>query len=135
MIVVRDLLSIKQITDNAIRDLVRQRIEDLGGAAFDADALGYFLVVESGDSLEALSAQIDFDILCNRMTGLRYDQPEFTPSFEFIEQFPACYDMVIVIDDSGFGVEIFIPKETGIDVDLLCMCQRYAFKTETEGAP
>ena len=63
MIVVRDLLSINQITDIAIRDLVRQRIEDLGGAAFDAATLGYFLVVEIGDSLEALSAQLGFDIL------------------------------------------------------------------------
>ncbi len=133
MIVVRDLLSINQITDNAIRDLVRQRIEDLGGAAFDADVLGYFLVVESGDSLEALSPQIGFDILCNRMTGLRYDQPEFTPSFEFVEAFPSCFELVFILSDDGYGVDVFVPRDSTIDPRLLALCQQYAFKSEGYG--
>ena len=109
-----------------IRELVTQRMEDLGGDAFDANALGYFLVVESGDAIEAINAQLGFDILCNRFTGIRYDQPGFTPSFEFVEEFPACYDVVFVLSDDGYGVEVFVQKANGVPPDLLAMYQRYA---------
>ncbi|MBK7001369.1 MAG: hypothetical protein IPH35_15760 [Rhodoferax sp.] len=46
------------ITDAAIRQLVQQRISDL--EAFETGTLGYFLVIESGDTLNALSAQMGF---------------------------------------------------------------------------
>ena len=135
MIVVRDLSTIDQISNPAIRELVQQRINDLGGVAFDADELGYFLVVESSDTLEALSAQLGFDMLRNRFTGIRFNATGFTPSFEFIEEFPACYDMVFVLDDTGIGVEIFVPKEEGIDPDLIAMCRMYAYTAPPEDSP
>ena len=135
MIVVRDHSTIDQISNPAIRELVQQRINDLGGEAFDSNELGYFLVVESSDTLEAWSAQLGFDMLRNRFTGIRFNATGFTPSFEFIEEFPACYDMVFVLDDTGIGVEIFVPKEEGIDPDLIAMCRMYAYTAPPEDAP
>ena len=125
MEIIHALLSTMQISDRAIRKLVQQRIDELGGDKFNATELGYFLVIESG-SLNSISTQIGFSILANRFTGIRWDQPGFTPSFEFIEEFSACYEMVFILDDSGYGVDIFISKGTGVDPDLLAMCQRYA---------
>ena len=135
MNVVRDHSTIDQISNPAIRELVQQRINDLGGESFDSNELGYFLVVESSDTLEALSAQLGFDMLRNRFTGIRFNATGFTPSFEFIEEFPACYDMVFVLDDTGIGVEIFVPKEEGIDPDLIAMCRMYAYTAPPEDAP
>ena len=135
MHVVEDLQSTHPISNPAIRELVQQRINDLGGESFDSNELGYFLVVESSDTLEALSAQLGFDMLRNRFTGIRFNATGFTPSFEFIEEFPACYDMVFVLDDTGFGVEIFVPKEEGIDPDLIAMCQMFAYKAPPEDTP
>ena len=135
MNVVRDHSTIDQISNPAIRELVQQRINDLGGVAFDADELGYFLVVESSDTLEALSAQLGFNILRNRFSGIPFNATGFTPSFEFIEEFPACYDMVFVLDDTGIGVEIFVPKEEGIDPDLIAMCRMYAYTAPPEDSP
>ena len=126
MEIIHALLSTMQISDRAIRKLVQQRIDDLGGDKFDAAELGYFLIVESGDSLDTINTQIGFNILANRFTGIRYDEVGFTPSFEFIEEFSACYEMVFILDDSGYGVDIFISRGTGVDPDLLAMCQRYA---------
>ena len=135
MIVVRDLSTIDQISNPAIRELVQQRINDLGGESFDSNELGYFLVVESSDTLEALSAQLGFDMLRNRFTGIRFNATGFTPSFEFIEEFVSCYDMVFVLDDTGFGVEIFVPKEEGIDPDLIAMCRMFAYTAPPEDGP
>lgn len=135
MIVVRDLQSIQHICNNAIRDLVQQCINDLGGEAFDSASLGYFLVVEPGDTIAAISATVGFNILHNRFTGIRYDATGFTPSFEFIEEFPSCYGMVFVIDDTGFGVELFVPTADGIDTDLLAMCRMFAYLTPPGDVP
>ena len=135
MIVVRDHSTIDQISNPAIRELVQQRINDLGGESFDSNELGYFLVVESSDTLEALSAQLGFDMLRNRFTGISFNATGFTPSFEFIEELPACYDIVFVLDDTGIGVEIFVPKEEGIDPDLIAMCRMYAYTAPPEDAP
>ena len=130
MIKAIDLAGTAQIANPAIRQLVVERINDLGGEAFDSDALGLLLVIEPGYTLESIDAQLGFPILANRITGIRFDAPEFWPSFEFVEEFPSCYDMVFIISDDGFGIEVFIPKDIDIP-DLLAMCQRYAFKDQS----
>lgn len=125
MQVIREPASTAQIANPEIRRLVEQRIYDLGKEPFDLAALGYFIVIEPGDSLETINAQLGFPILANRWTGLHFGQPGFTPTFEFVEAFPGCYEMVFIVDDSGYGIEVLIPSE-GVDPDLLAMCQRYA---------
>lgn len=125
MQVIRDPASTAQIANPEIRRLVEQRIYDLGKEPFDLAALGYFLVIEPGDSLDTINAQLGFRILANCWTGLHFGQPGFTPAFEFVESFSGCFDMVFIIDDSGFGIEVFIPKTIDIP-ELLVMCKRYA---------
>ena len=125
MQVIRDPASAAQIANPEIRRLVEHRIYDLGKEPFDLAALGYFIVVEPGDTLDAIDAQLGFPILANRFSGIRFGQPGFGPSFEFVEAFPGCYDMVFIIDDSGQGIEVFIPSE-GVNPDLLAMCKQYA---------
>jgi hypothetical protein len=129
VIVVRNQQSTHQISNPATRELVLQRINDLGGEAFDTQAIGYFLLIDPGDTIESIQAQVGFNILHNRFTGIRFDATSFTPSFEFIEEFVSCYDMVFVLDGSGYGVELFVPREAGIDADLLAMCRMYAFRS------
>ena len=131
MIIVKTIEAIQKISNTAVKKLVQERIDDFGDAAFDAAELGYFLVVEIGDTIEAITAQLGFAILCNRFTGIGYDQTGFTPSFEFVEEFPACYDMVFILSDDGYGVEVFVQKASGVSPDLLAMCQRYAVQRTT----
>lgn len=131
MIVVRNLQSTHQISNQQIRELVQERINDLGGEEFDTNALGYFLVIQPGDTLDSIDAQLGFSILANRFTGIRYDQPGFTPSFEFVEEFATCYDMVFIISDDGFGIEVFVDKAEGVPPDLRIMCRVHAVQGTT----
>lgn len=135
MIVVRDIQSLPQINNSAIRQLVQQRIDDLCVEGDDIHAMGYFVIMEPDDTVEVIQEQIGFNILSNRLTGDRYDDPMFTASFEFILEYPSCYEIVFVLDDSGFGVELFIPKITGVEPDLTAMCQKFAIKPSTSGSP
>lgn len=125
MQIIRDPAQTSTIADPYIRHLVELRIYELGKQPYDLSAMGYFLIVEPGDSLEAINAQIGISILCDRTTGLRYDQAGYRPSFEFIEEFSGCYDAVLVLGQE-FAVEVFIPKTAGIEDELLKMCQQFA---------
>ena len=133
MIVVLDHSSIVQISNSNIKDLIRKRIDSLN--ELDASDLCNILVVEGSDTLESLSEQLTFNLVCNRFTGIRFNQEGFTPSFEFIEEFPSCFDMVFVLDDTGIGIELFVPKEEGIEPDLIAMCWMYAYTAPPEDSP
>jgi len=126
VIIVRDQSSIPHIQSPAIRALVQQRIQDLQAQGFDLADVGFIVVLEVGDTLDELVTQIGFNPLCNRHTGLRYDQPGYSPSFEFVQAFQDCFDLVFVLDDTGYGLEVIVPIEQGIDADLLTLCRRYA---------
>ena len=126
MKIIRDLLSTEQISDPAIRKLVQQRIDELGGEKFDSAELGFFLVVDPGDSLVSIGDQLGFPVLANRVTGIKFGEPGFAPSFEFVEAIGNCYDIVFIVDDTGFGVELFVPVAEGVPVGLLAMCELYA---------
>jgi hypothetical protein len=93
---------------------------------FDPDLHGRIMVIEAGDSLDALSSVIGFDILTNSFTGLRFGEPSFEPTFEVLEESPDCYELVFIHGDGDDGIVIFIPKGVEIDRELLAYCQAYA---------
>ena len=126
MQIIRDPADASTIANPELRHLIEKTIADLNlDGPYYPDVLGYFLIVEQGDSLATINAQIGFDILCNRWTGIRFDQPNYTQSFECLDEFAGYYEIVFIISDDGYGIEVFIPKTTDI-ADLLAMCQRYA---------
>lgn len=131
MQIIRDPTDVANITDPAIRRLVEQRIDDLGKPdgseeSFDLVELGYFVIVEAGDSIATIDAQLGFSILANRFSGICFGQPGFVPSFEFVEEFSGCFELVYILDQSGFGIEVLVPKVAGIASELLELCIRYA---------
>jgi len=116
-----------RISDPAIRALVLQRFElILAGEPYDYDSHGTMIVVEPGDSVEALEQESSCRILRNFFEDTPFGDPDFSPSFEALEEHPHCYEMVYILNDEGFGITFFIPKAAGIDIDLLSLCALYA---------
>jgi len=48
------------------------------------------------------------------------------PACEVIEDHGHCHEMVFVLSDEGTGVILFVPKQPGIDPELLSMCAAFA---------
>ena len=46
--------------------------------------------------------------------------------YEILEEYPDCYDLLYVVSQDGYGVELLVSKTEGIAPDLLSMCQRHA---------
>ena len=111
MQVIRSPADAANIADPAIRQMIQQRIDAIASdEPYDANLHGYFLVLEDGDTLNAINKQVGFDLLAK--------------PYEILEEYPDCYDLLYVISDDGFGVELIIPK--AIDVpELIAMCRRY----------
>lgn len=127
MIILRNPTTINRITDLDIRSLVEQRFSEIyGDGTYDYALLGYMIVVEPGDSVASLEKESSCPILHNLFDDACFGNPDFSPSFEILEEHASCYEMVFILSDDGFGVCILIPKTEGIDTNLLAMCAHYA---------
>ena len=107
---------IQTYPDRAVTTLIQQRLADLlQDDDLPMEELVFFVVPEPGETIPQLVKALGTDL----------QTVDGSPLWEFIEEHPTCYEFVIVLDASGFGAEVFIPK-TGIDADLLALCQLHA---------
>lgn len=129
MRVLRDPDLANTIEDEALRALVAQRFVEIAqDEPYDPDIYGYFIVMEPGDSVAALEKEAGWPILGSVFSDARFGDADFSPCFEFLEEHerPACYEAVFILNDGGFGIDLFIPKVPGMDRQLLDFCQTYS---------
>jgi len=60
---IRSAIEADTVADNAIRKLILERIAEIADDIPFSDVHGYFVIVEAGDTLEAINAQVGFDVL------------------------------------------------------------------------
>ena len=120
----------------SIRNLVQLRFTQLcegSSGDYDAEMLGYMIVVQSGDSVENLESLSGCPVMHNYFDPhIKFRNPEFVPSAEAIEDHGYCIELTYILG-GDFGIGIFVPsKVEGIDADLLAMCAEYAQPALTE---
>jgi hypothetical protein len=136
MIVLRDPSATKEIEAGELRTLLDRRFAYLTEEEpYDPAVMAYFVVIEAGDAIAAITEQIGFDILRNRFDETRFDHPGFHRSFELLEEHRTCFEILFVLSDDGFGVDVFVPKHPGVDHDLLAMCAIFAVPAHEEIEP
>lgn len=122
MLILSDPASIAGLGDAELRRLLQQRVDALQAFDdYDLADLVTFIVVEPADSLQDLDAQLGFSALG-------------TP-FELLEEHPGYYEMVFVVSDDGFGIEVFVPKHPGIDSKLLARCIAHTPPSQEQPEP
>lgn len=129
MIVIRDPAAVNSIADLDIRALVNLRFAQLCDGSddpYDTDILGYFIIVQPGDTVDMLESECGCPILHNYLEPeIRFGNPDFVHSAEVLEDHSYCYEMVFILG-GDFGISLFIPKTEGINPELLAMCGQYA---------
>ncbi len=109
--------------DAELRQLLVKRVEQLNPyGADDIGELVHFLIVEPGDSIGAIEAELGFSPLVNFVDGSRYGDPDFTPSWEWIEQHGAWFEVVFVLSDNGFGCVLLVPTVSSKAGPLVDAC-------------
>lgn len=109
--------------DHRIKGLLRLRYRQLGGDIADQ---AHFAIVQPADTAIDLERTVDFSIFQNPADGSWLGEPGWTPGWEWIEDHGFAYELCFIMDDSGFGRVIVIPKIDGVDRSLIDLCATYA---------
>ena len=110
MMTLREPADTARVEDAAIKALVIRRFDELCSPDYEWAELGYFVVVESHDTIAELEGAHRIAITTGYCCTAHYGQPGFIPSFELIEEHESSYELVFILSDSGFGVTLFVPK-------------------------
>ena len=126
MIRIRGPDQARRISDPDIRQLVEQRFAEVcNGEPYDPDVHGEMIVVEPGDTLQALERESGVPIATNPFDDSRFPDPDFVPVCEYLEEHSRCYEALFLFSDDGAGVNVFVPKQ-GTDAEILDFCARFA---------
>lgn len=100
-------------TDDDIGRLLQERRKQLAEYG-DLEQLGTFIIVQPGDTLQAIEQALGFPIV-----------DDDSPNWEWIERHGSIFEAPIILTDDGFGHVLIIPDETTTDPHLLALCRKY----------
>jgi hypothetical protein len=113
------------LADNQLRALLSERFDQLTNAweGIDLGDLTHFLIIQAGDTAADAERELGWSLLQNMVDGARFGQPDFTPSWEWIEDHGGWYEAVFILSDDGFGISLFVQDHPEADAELLAMCR------------
>lgn len=112
------------MTDTTLKRILSDRVEQLAEYDdYDLGELAHFLIVQPGDTLEAIEAAIGFSPLTNLVDGVRYPSPDFVPSWETVTDHGGWFEAVFILSDDGFGWVLLVPDDPAVPLSLLQLCQ------------
>ena len=100
----------------SIMGLLVDRLESLTVEGDAMEDVVFFIVIDAGDSLASIEAAMPSPLVTE--SGL--------PLWEVIEEHPDCYELVFILDDSGYGVIVVAPRQDAAPA-VLELCQRHAY--------
>jgi len=109
--------------DSRLKQLLSDRVRQLD--AEDLSTVARFVIVEPGDSLKALEAELGFSVFQNPGDGTRFGDPDFTPGWEWIEDHGLTFELVFVFTDDGFAHVVLVENVKGVVPALLKLCGQY----------
>ena len=120
----------RRIDDPGIRHLVDERFAQVcNGEPYDADIHGEMIVVEPGDTLSSLERETELPISYNPYDESHFpEDPDFISVAEHVEEHVGAYEMTFILTDEGAGAILFIPRQPGIDAQLLDLCARFSVR-------
>lgn len=127
MLVLRSPEDVVQVEDAYISALLAQRFREITIEDYSYEELALFVVVQPGDMVADIEQVSGAWITTGLFSDCRYGDPDFAPCFEFLERHVGhCFELVEIMNDSGYGVIVIIPEIDGIDDELMRFCNEYA---------
>jgi hypothetical protein len=109
--------------DPTLRSLLAMRGNQL--APTDGEPF-QIIAFEAGDTLDRLEAELGFTPLQSADDACVFGDPDFMPSWEWIEAHPGWFELAYVFNDDGGGAIIFVSRAVGVDSGLLDLCSHWA---------
>lgn len=123
MITLRDLQAVAAYEANAeIASLMAQRLKELDDYTMEETV--FFVIAEPGDTWADIGGAI----------GTQLFTLDGCPLWEVIEQHSSCFELVVVLDSSGYGAIVFVPDCLGMNADVTALCRQHAMP-DVQGTP
>lgn len=90
---------------------------------YDSQQHGYIVIAEPNDTVALLEKETGCPIFSDWFQDSHYGDEDFAPAYEWLDDQLFCYVMGFTLNDNGFTVLLIIPKLSGVDGQLLKMCQ------------
>jgi hypothetical protein len=117
--------------DPVLHTLLATRMAQLSEHdTYDLRDLAHFLVVQPGDTLEAVSAVLGFSPMENLVDGCRFGDDDFMPSGEWILDHGGWLECPYILSDEGFGWVLIVQDAAGVEPELLALFHTYATKAD-----
>lgn len=115
--------ALKLPIDPSLKRLLSERRDQLGG---DITNQARFLVMQPGDSLNALEQELGFSVFQNHADGRRFGDPDFSPSWEHLEWHDFGWEVYFIFTDDGFAHVVLTPNAAGVDAELTALFSQFA---------
>ena len=114
--------------DIDLRKILLDRLQLLAEylCEWDLADLANFIIVEPGDTIEAIEAELGISPLQDAQSQVRYPDPSFEPAWEFCIARKGYYDVTFALCDSGLGLVLLVPDQEGVVPELRAMLKVYA---------
>jgi hypothetical protein len=110
--------------DASLRQLLAERVADWTTSGL-LD-LTHLLVVEAGDTEQAILDEVAFSPLVSPLDGRRWGSPGFEPHHDWLEDHGDWFELAFTVGNDGFAFVLLIPDAADTDPDLLAFCRAFA---------
>jgi hypothetical protein len=110
--------------DAHLKRLLAERVHDW--AATDLLDLTHLIIVQGGDTEQDLLAAAGYSPLANPLDGRRFGDPEFTPSFDWLQVHDGWTEIIETVSNDGFAFVLFVEHNERTNPELELLCRRYA---------
>lgn len=92
---------------------------------WDLGDLAHFIIVQPGDSIEAIEKELGISPFENLVDGARYPDPAFEPSWEHCILREGYFDVTFALSDSGLGLCLVAQDRTDVVPELIDLLRSY----------
>ena len=112
--------------DPFLKKLLVRRLNMLSEFSdFDLSELAHFVIVESGDTMATIEAELGFSPFVNFVDGAKFGDAGFTPSWEWLIAHGPWYEAVFTRSDAGVGINLLVPNRADVEPSLIALFNAY----------
>lgn len=128
MLSIYDDTSARAALDQPLNATLRTLVTDRLG---DAHAVGladltHIVVIQPGDTEQAIRQELDWSPLENPIDGDRFGTTNFLPYWPWLQDLGGWYELLHPVGNDGFAYILLIENTEGVPADLLAMCRAHA---------